>query len=572
MAARRRIRALRSIRWRLVGSFILIVVVAIGVVGVVSVLLFGHFVARRETAYLQSNAAAVAREVRPLLVPVVQPATLDHLVRTSAFMSDSRIRVLDPEHRVLADSESAGGPDQVWIRLAMGRGRDNSILQGATLISVSADPALNAILGRTRRTLDLADAYTMLVRRRSGLWGSLIEFPHEETGAAGTAMFATQAGNRVRHIHVEPVGDPDNPVGYVEIARSPDLPAEALETLLSPFAIAALLAAGLAAILGLAFGRRLTAPIEGLTRSALKMGAGDLGARAPAGEADEIGELSRQFNAMAEKLESTVHDLRQERDILRRFIGDASHELRTPVTALKTFNELLLQGARGRIDAPTRIEFLHDCRRQIERMEWIVANLLNLSRLQAGVTTAQTVRVSLNDLVRAVERRHAREAAAAGVSVAVVSCPAEPELEVDPAGIDIALDNVMRNAIRYSSGNRGDVLISADCAGAEALVQVCDRGPGIAPADLPHIFDRFYRGKRRGNADDGSGLGLAIAQAAVLASGGTISVANNTDGPGTTFTLRLPLSAAWPRPAGTVAAGRPAGAPATPPARNRHRR
>ena len=567
MASGRGALTFKSIRWRLVGSFILIVVVAIGIVGAVSVVLFGHFVERRETAYLQSNAAAVARQAWPLLVPVVQPATLGHLVRSSAFMSDSRIRILDPEHRVIADSESADGPDRVWIRLAMGVSRNSSSAQGGTLIAVSADPALNAILGRSANTLHLGDAYTMMVRRRSGLWGSLLEFPNPEGSAAAAPhpVATSLGGDQMRHIHLEPIGDPGNPVGFVEVARSPDLPAEALETLVRPFAIAGLLAAGLAAILGLGFGRRLTAPIEGLTRSALKMGAGDLGARAPAGGPYEIGELGRQFNAMAEKLESTVHDLRQERDVLRRFIGDASHELRTPVTALKTFNELLLDGAEGGIDVSTRIEFLNDCRGQIERLEWIVANLLNLSRLEAGVGTVNTVRIALNDLLTAVERRHARAAAAAGVHLAVVSCSAAAELEADPAGIDIALDNVMRNAIRYSndsngsngsngssgssgsSGNSGssgsgDVLISADCTGAEAVLQVRDRGPGIAPEDLPHIFDRFYRGKRLGNsAIGGSGLGLAIAQAAVLASGGTITVANNTDGPGATFTLRLPL-------------------------------
>ena len=444
------------------------------------------------------------------------------------------------------------------------------------------------------------------------------------------------ADDTMRNTHVEPIGDPGNPVGYVEIARSRDLPGEALETIIGPFIIAALAATILAAMLGFVFGRRLTAPIEGLTASAVRMGSGDLAARAPSIGSGEIGELGRQFNAMAGKLESTVRDLRQERDVLRRFVADASHELRTPVTALKTFNELLLNGAqldagpdgsspalaaateeklrkedRGGfsiaaaaadavppraggvtdlapgaaetkqrvvaaagnvppwrrpvaaaaalaagirkgngqashgIDAPTRIEFLDDSRRQIERMEWIVENLLNLSRLESGASSRQSIRVTLGDLVRGAERRVARAAAAAGVRLAVELTRVDGELELDSAAIEIALDNVLQNAIRYGSAG-GEVHIRAADERGWAMLQVRDRGPGIPPEDLPHIFNRFFRGKQVGaagatGAAGGSGLGLAIARAVVLANGGNITAANNHDGPGATITLHLPL-------------------------------
>ena len=145
----------------------------------------------------------------------------------------------------------------------------------------------------------------------------------------------------------EPIGDPGNPIGYVEIARSPDVHNEALETIIGPFIIAALAATILAALLGLVFG----APSDRADRGAYRFrdahGEGATWRRGrPPPVSGEIGELGRQFNAMAGKLESTVRDLRQDRDVLRRFVADASHELRTPVTALKTFNELLLHGAR----------------------------------------------------------------------------------------------------------------------------------------------------------------------------------------------------------------------------------
>ena len=630
-----------SIRARLVLSFILIAMVAIGIVGGFSGALLKHFVERRETAYLQSNASTVARQAHALMVPVVRPLSLLELAQTSAFMSDSRIRIMDRAHRVLADSGPQDGTDHEWVRVVATFPSGNSVVRQMFWIRVSADPARRASQLRSLPALQgLADTQILVVRRRSGLWGSLIEFHDYDAPVLNAAASdAASADDPMRITHLEPIGDPANPIGYVEIARSPDLPAEALETILGPFIIAALAATVLAALLGFVFGRRLTAPIEGLTASAARMGSGDLAARAPTGGSGEIGELGRQFNAMAGKLESTVSDLRQERDVLRRFVADASHELRTPVTALKTFNELLLHGAQhdadtdrdgqrtedraaeldtavceaarsfrdmeddengagggarrpafsdqassegrelpaiddaaerpapaaraplagalavdaggvrrgqgraGRgIDARTRLEFLHDSRHQIQRMEWIVENLLNLSRLEAGVVASQAMRVTLGDLVRGAHRRFAHEATRAGVRLTSAVLPADGTLELHLAGVEIAVDNVMQNAIFYG-GSGGEVTISGADDHGWAIVRVRDRGPGIAAEDLPHVFDRFYRGKQTGEAgmSKGSGLGLAIARAVVMANGGTIEAINNGDGPGVTIALRLPL-------------------------------
>ena len=594
-----------SIRARLVLSFILIAMVAIGIVGGFSGALLKHFVERREAAYLQSNASTVARQAHPLMVPVVRPLSLLELAQTSAFMSDSRIRIMDRAHRVLADSGPQDGSDHEWVRVVATFPSGNSMVRQMFWIRVSADPARRASQLRSLPALQgLADTQILVVRRRSGLWGSLIEFREYDGPVAQSVATPGSAvpDDPMRITHLEPIGDPGSPIGYVEIARSPDAHNEALETIIGPFIIAALAATVLAALLGLVFGRRLTAPIEGLTASAMRMGKGDLAARAPTTGSGEIGELGRQFNAMAGKLESTVGDLRQERDVLRRFVADASHELRTPVTALKTFNELLLRGARqeaqgghapdpdgpptdtappapgngrapggeaapavpaswaapvavgesvaagdrrerGRgIDAGTRIEFLQDSRHQIERMEWIVENLLNLSRLEAGAFSNHAMRVTLGDLVRGAERRFASQAARAGIALSVDLAPADGDLELHLAGVEIAVDNVMQNAILYGAGG-GEIVIGGADDHGWATIRISDRGPGIAATDLPHVFDRFYRGTPAADAgvSKGSGLGLAIARAVVMANGGTIAAANNAGGQGACFSLRLPL-------------------------------
>ena len=141
-----------------------------------------------------------------------------------------------------------------------------------------------------------------------------------------------------------PIGERDDPLGYVEISSGPDFGAEAIGTTRDAFLLAAGGAMLMAVVVGLLVGRGLSAPLRQLTAVAGQMSSGDLSIRAPVRGKDEIGQLAGQFNLMAERLEASFAALAAERDVLRRFIADASHELRTPITALKNFNDLL-QGA-----------------------------------------------------------------------------------------------------------------------------------------------------------------------------------------------------------------------------------
>jgi signal transduction histidine kinase len=548
---------LHSVRWRLVLSFIAISLVAVGIVGGGSLMLVRQSVELRETEYLSSNAAAVARQALPLMVPRLQSLPLLELAQTAAFMSDSRVRVLDRSRGVIADSGPQDDGDRTWIQLIATFQAQGSVFQETLMVPLRAGSRASlrqaiAMLGR------VADTQATLVRRSSGLFGSKIEFQDYDGPVLALYEDDVQASvaAQMRNRFLQPIGNPENPVGFVEVARSPALPGEALDVLFGPFAIAALAATLLAGALGLFFGRRLTAPVLGLTASAVKMGAGDLAARAPAAGRDEVGELGRQFNMMASRLETTVRDLRQERDVLQRFIGDASHELRTPVTALKTFNALLIEDSapdrvpRAQIDQATRSDFLRESGEQIDRMEWIVENLLSLSRLEAGVVEARREWIPVIDLVDRVIARFERRASQAGTQLTADLNLGDAEAHVDRAIVEIALGNILANAIRYGATPSGgaQVMVSArqlhgdanaGAGSAQVEIRIRDRGPGIAAEELPHIFDRFYRGRAAGAG--GSGLGLAIARAGVTASGGDLTACNCAEpGWGAEFAMLLP--------------------------------
>jgi signal transduction histidine kinase len=297
----------------------------------------------------------------------------------------------------------------------------------------------------------------------------------------------------------------------------------------------------LAVVVGLIVSHGLSAPLRDLAATASRMGE-DLSTRAPVRGQDEIGQLARQLNQMAERLEASFSALAADRDALRRFIADASHELRTPITALKNFNELL-QGTAGD-DPAAHVEFLAESAVQLDRLEWITHNLLDLSRLDAGLAALDIERHAVAELVESAVGAFKPLAAENEIELSVHLPPSPLFLCCDRARIELALSNLLDNALKFTSRG-GSVEIGAEAAGESVRFWVRDDGPGIEPVDQPHIFERFYRG--RGSHADGSGLGLAIVQSVVQAHSGRVWV-ESSPGTGSRFVMELSPPEAWAGP------------------------
>jgi two-component system phosphate regulon sensor histidine kinase PhoR len=258
---------------------------------------------------------------------------------------------------------------------------------------------------------------------------------------------------------------------------------------------------------------------------------------------------------MADQLEASVAMIRRDRDRSRDFLADVSHELRTPIAALLTFNELLTQRAGD--DPAARAEFLNNSRIQLERLDWLAQNLLELSKLDSGLVLLD---LRPDDLRAAVESavEQARPAARRrGVALRLELAPAPIRLRHDPQRIGQVVTNLVGNAIKFTEpGGSVSVSVAAAPDGAARIV-VADTGVGIVPAELPRIFDRFFRGSRANEArGSGSGLGLAIVRSIVDMHRGSVEVVSSL-GTGTTFTVTLPADPRREDDAGAAAAPAP---------------
>jgi two-component system sensor histidine kinase BaeS len=287
--------------------------------------------------------------------------------------------------------------------------------------------------------------------------------------------------------------------------------------------------AGLGAmLLILGLSRRILAPVEALTAAVRRMEAGDLSQRVEVTSRDEIGELARAFNAMADGL-ARLEELR------RNMVTDVAHELRTPLSNIRGYLEALQDGV---IEPKKRIiDSLHG---EAMLLNHLVDDLQDLSLAEAGHLKLERQPVALADIVdRAVEAVRPR-AEAERVTVQV-DLPEDLLVDVDPQRIGQVLRNLLDNALTYTPPG-GEVGVAAHGDDQWVEVSVRDTGSGIAAKDLPYVFERFYRAdKSRSRATGGTGLGLAIARQLVEAHGGRIWV-ESTEREGSTFTFALPTS------------------------------
>ncbi|MFE7549753.1 sensor histidine kinase [Streptomyces gardneri] len=295
----------------------------------------------------------------------------------------------------------------------------------------------------------------------------------------------------------------------------------------------ALPALAVALIPALIASRGVLRPVRELGIAAHNMGRGRLDTRIHAKGSDELSDLARTFNESAAQLERSVAELRSAEARARRFASDVSHELRTPLAGMLAVTEVLDEdAAAGTLDSDTA-RAVRLVSAETGRLAVLVEDLMEISRFDARAAELHTDEVDAADCVRkTLQNRHWTDPA----SVVPDLAPGI-RARLDPRRFDVVVANLVGNALRHGGA---PVTVRVYGEGDHFVTEVADRGPGIHPDVLPHVFDRFYKADPARTRSAGSGLGLAITLENVLLHGGTVEAANHPEG-GAVFTVRMPL-------------------------------
>ena len=501
----------RSFRARL--AVVISAVVAFALVLVLAVLprLLDSYFSQQETQNLQARAAAVQQllgaqlslTARAGLVPIVAPTNPPQL--SSQMMNALVVPDEASERSFLSAIADLVAQANVTVRIY-----STATATGSPVATLNAPLTVNPGQGLTRESGSVSGSFTIADR----YWSQ----------SPGTAP--------VRAV-------------VVTLSSPYTLRAETLQTLFTVLIAVAVLALLFGVVVSAIVADRLTTPIRRLTTASRALAEGDFSARVAAASSGspEITELATAFNRMADELERSIEFIRRDRDRGREFLADVSHELRTPIAALRMFNELLTDGAAD--DTATRTEFLETSRVQIERLDWLASNLLELSRLDSGLVALDLRPDDLRTVVESAIEQARPTAERKGVTL-TADVPSAPfRFPHDPPRMGQVLGNLVGNAVKFTpAGGRVTVTLARARDGARFTVR--DTGVGIDADELPHVFERFYRGSRANEIRaSGSGLGLAIARSIVEMHGGRISIASRL-GQGTQVEVFLPRQAERP--------------------------
>jgi len=290
---------------------------------------------------------------------------------------------------------------------------------------------------------------------------------------------------------------------------------------------------------GLILFRRLTQRLRSMLAVIASFEQGDFSQRMNPGSNDEIGQLARCFNRMADTLSDTMDELRKTDRLRRELVANVSHDLRSPLASIQGYLETLLMKEEA-LDPDERQHYLQTALKNAQRLNNLVSQLFELSKLDAQQIEPRREPFPMAELAQDIVMQYRPQAEAKGVDLHADLPGQLASVYADIGLMERALSNLIDNAVHYTPSG-GQVEVSLTRHNGRVRAQVRDTGPGIPDDDLPHIFERFYRvEKSRDRHRGGAGLGLAITQK-ILALHGSELVVESTLGQGTAFAFELPL-------------------------------
>ena len=544
---------LKSIRWRLPLSYIVIALVAALASGVMMLTVLRSYYQQAERDYLSRNTSGIALAAQQLIQAGVPNQLLADQVNTWSFLLQARVQVYATDGGLLADS---GSPDVRQVMVVAsgafnGPQFDITIPEGAAplppsttlkaetdlssgIFLMSSNPATTA-----NQVIVVNNCLPGEPCSTGAIGGEIISGTSTITQPVGVILplvssfyglemnldpEASSTHRSTQKVEQNLQDENGTLLGRIIVSEGPAYGSEIVSSVARAWALASLIALVVASVVGLLASRRITTPVLRLTNVTAQMAQGDLSARSGTYPNDEFGILGRSFDQMAEQIENLV-------GTLRRFVADAAHELNTPITVLQTDLEL----ARTTTDAVERTHLLNQLAEQIERLHILISSLLDLSRLEGKADLRTHETVDLTSLVSMMSELYASRAEQAGLNFYLEMPDETITVTGDLAQLQSALENLLDNALKFTPTD-GTVRLCLQKHEKQVVLVVEDTGIGIPEEDLPLLFKRFHRG-RNAAAYPGNGLGLAIVDQIARIHGGYVRA--EALHPGMRFTLQL---------------------------------
>ena len=521
-----------SIRWRLMLSYAAIALLAAFSLGVVLRSILRDYYDRQEATYLKTRAIEIGSIASQLLEADLPPQMIQELSKSWSFMLQTRVQILDTDGEQLADSGLPQAQQVFFIaserpfQLPIGQSAVRPAEEGAQVLPAGPGQffQIQVLRSETSGGGNVQEDVIMFSPESVG-----VALPADESMYGLLGPYAGAPTRRSSQVVEQKImGQNGTLLGKVILSNGPAYGDEILNNVTNGWILAGIAGVVLAALAGWLVSTRIATPLTELTTITSRMSQGDLSARAEVHSEDEIGTLGRSFNEMAARVEETV-------GTLRSFVADAAHELHTPLTALQANIEL----ARDEKNPADRALYLSRAQEQGRRLEGLVQSLLDLSRIEAAESKSGFAPVDFTQLVREVGEQFASRAEQADRSFTMNI----PKDVVHVLGNETQLKqvaiNLLENALKFTPEN-GSISLRLERHSDQVGLTVSDTGIGIPPEDLPHLFERFHRG-RNASEYPGNGLGLAIVKAIVNAHQGDVAVQSELM-KGTSISVSLPIT------------------------------
>jgi signal transduction histidine kinase len=517
-----------SIRWRLAFSYAAIALLAAVSLGLVLYTALREYYDNQEARYLQESAMRVGIVASELMDKNVPAPLIQDQTTSWSFFLQARVRIEDISGRLIADSGVPNNQKMIFYTSDM-PARISAPISETLPVDPPGSFSIQIIQKESAPVGNGEQLKDFVVFGGRDFAGVTVAMPADDSMYG--LFRAGDAGVLVRRssqaVAQRIVSERGKVLGTLILSDGPAYGDEILHNVMNGLVSAGVIAVLLAALAGWFFSNRITTPVTALTHITSRMAAGDLTARANVTGDDEMGMLGRSFNEMASNMENIV-------GTLRSFVADAAHELHTPLTALQANLEL----AREEENASDLTLYLSRAQEQGLRLEALVKNLLDLSRIESAGMESKFESLNLSQILREVAEPFASRAEQSNRTFNLDLPNEMIEVNGNETQLRQVFVNLLENTLKFTRPNDA-ISISANVFEDMIQIQISDTGIGIPLEDLPNMFKRFHRG-RNVSSITGNGLGLAIVKAVVEAHGGDVSASSAGTGYGSEFILNLP--------------------------------